>query len=189
MGHNIEYFEYKESVSRAAVQTELDNYVKHATWQEGGHGTGGIRWNEYEVCKDYDQAVKWIESHDKHNYDYLAVRYFTPVNTPNNKKLEELQQAETAAMHKCEEKSRVIYPSTLTSELITCKHCGSKLARKYLHSNYCPVCRADLRPEYMLKTISAAQQKWNNAIQKLNEYKLKHSKKEIYWLVKIEYHT
>ena len=75
------------------------------------------------------------------------------------------------------------------STLTTDSKCGSRLKISYLTSNFCPVCKEDLRPEYILKSIRAADAKLESATKKLCDYIEKHSKKEVRWLVKIEYHT
>lgn len=187
--HNIEYYTYKENVNRNVVQKDIDKYVSRQTYQEGGHGIDGIRWNEYTVCKSYDDAEKWIKEHDKGWYDCLAVRYQEPVQPANDSKIKELEQNVSDTLKEYNSRSSALYPETLTSELTTCKHCGSKLARKFLRSNVCPVCKTDLRPEYIQKSIDSAKTKHIRATSKLEEYKLKHCKKETKWLVKIEYHT
>ncbi len=189
MGHNIEHYDYHENVSKNQVQKDLDTYVSHCTWQEGGGGIDPIRWNDF-ICEDYDSAVKWIEKHDKGWYDCLAVKYKEPIRTKEKSaKVIELEKkvSETGKLYN--DRCNVLYPKTRTSEYIGCGKCGSRLASKYLNTNHCPVCHADLRPETTLKAIAAAKAKWNRAQDSLFEYIKNHSKKEIRWLVKIEYHT
>ncbi len=189
MGHNIEHYDYDEKINKNKVQKDLDTYVSHATWQEGGGGIDPIRWNDV-VCEDYDSAIEWIEKHDKGWYDCLAVKYKEPVQTKEKTAKElELAQKITEAGKLYNERNSVLYPKTRTSEYIGCGKCGSRLASKYLNSNYCPVCHTDLRPETTLKAIAAAKAKWEKAEEIKQEYIKKHSKKEIRWLVKIEYHT
>ena len=186
MGHNIEYRDYKENTDKKKIYEELNNYVEHATWQEGGSGIDHISWNDH-VCESYEAAKDWIEKHDKGWYDCLAVKFERPIRgTYDTKKFDE-KIRETCAV--CTERSSVIYPKTRTSEFIGCDKCKSRLARTYLNRNYCPVCGNDLRPESMLKSITTATEKWKKAMMAKDEYVRKHSKKEIRWLVKIEYHT
>lgn len=80
------------------------------------------------------------------------------------------------------------------AEYIGCRHCGSKIARKHLRNNNCPVCGADLRPESTLKAIASAYDSYNKANNRLQEeIKKENAKKrdkaEIRWLVKVEYHS
>ena len=46
-----------------------------------------------------------------------------------------------------------------------------------------------MRPEYILKSIQAAKNKMERAEKEVSDYAKKKGKKEIRWLVKIEYHT
>ena len=188
MSHNIEHYDYKENVDKKMVQADLNTHVKHATWHEGGHGIEPIRWNDI-VCKNYDEAVKWIEAHDKGWYDQLAVKYYEPVHGEKSKKIDELDAKIQEAYKIYRERSSVVYPKTRTSEFIGCNNCKSRLSSKHLNRNHCPVCNADLRPETMLKSIAAAETKWKKAVENKKEYIETHSKKAIRWLVKIEYHT
>ena len=186
--HNIEYYDYKEDVNKKSIQADLNNYVEHATWQEGGHGIEPIRWNDF-VCKNKEEAKEWIEKHDSGWYDQLAVKYYAPVLGEKSAKIDELDAKihETFRMYK--ERSNAIYARTRTSNFIGCSNCGSKLATKYLNKNYCPVCGYELRPDTIMKSINAAITKWKKAEQDKKDYIEKHSKKTVRWLVKIEYHT
>lgn len=187
--HNVEHYDYKENIDKKAVYTDLNNYVEHATWAEGGNGIEPIRWNDY-VCESYEAAKEWIQKHDKGWYDQLAVKYKTPVReSRKSDKLKELEQKILDAYSEYNKRNNALYPKTRTSEYIGCGQCGSKLSSKHLTSNRCPVCHEDLRPETMLKSIAAAEAKWKRAQAIKKEYVDKHSKKEIRWLVKIEYHT
>ena len=185
--HNIELYDYKENVDKKEVYADLNDYVEHATWAEGGSGIESIRWNNV-VCEDYEAAKKWIESHDKGWYDQLAVKYYSPVHE-KSKKLDELDQKIKEAYDVYNKRNSAIYVKTRTSEFIGCSRCKSRLASQYLQGNFCPICRADLRPDTTLKSIAAAKIKWENAQKTKKDYVDKHSKKEIRWLVKIEYHT
>ena len=186
--HNIEYYDYRENVDKKAVQADLDEHVSHETWQEGGAGLEPIRWNNY-VCKNEEEARKWIEEHDSGWYDQLAVKFYDPIRGEKSPKIDELDARIQETYKVFRDRSNVIYPKIRTSEFIGCSNCGSRLASKFLNRNTCPVCNKDLRPETMLKSIEAARTKWQKAQENKKEYIEKHSKKEIRWLVKIEYHT
>lgn len=187
--HNIEHYDYPEKVNKKTVQSELNDYVSYETRGEGGGGIDPIRWNDV-VCKSYDDAIKWIESHDKGWYDCLAVKYEEPIKSlTKSAKEAELEQKELEARKLYGDRSNALYPRTRTSEFIGCSKCGSRLANKYLNSNFCPVCRADLRPETTLNSIRAAKDKWERAKNALKDYQMNHGRKEVRWLVKIEYHT
>ena len=189
--HNIETYTYPATKSKKTITAELDEHVAFETrYESQGHGcTGGIRWDDTTICLTEEEAEKWIKSHDKGWYDCLAVKYQQPISDGKSAKLAELQKKSQEAFDAYIEKDHELYPQTRTSAFIGCSKCGSKLATKLLRSNHCPVCRADLRPDTTLKAIAAAEAKWQKAVKAHQDYINTHNKKELYWLVKIEYHT
>ena len=189
MSHNVEYFTYPENINREYVKKNLDNYVAHADWQEGCSGlNGNIRWIEGQIMKNDEEAHKFIESHDRGNYDQLAVRYYQSIIV-NDDKTRQLEDKRNEAYKEYQRREQKCYPQTLSSSFVGCKNCCSRLSVKHLNGNICPVCKSDMRPEYMLKSIETAKKKWEKSRQAVLDYIDKHSKKEVVWLVKIEYHT
>lgn len=197
MSHNINYFDYPENVDKNKVINELETYVSHEAWQEGGH-LGHIRWIPGPVCESRDDAVKYIEAHDKGWYDCLAVRYLEPDFQKKSKAYIELQQRYKKAYDRYSTLNEEEYASTVKSAFIGCKTCGSKLSRKHIlerrhgaYSNFCPVCGADLRSPTMQDRIKKAREAMCE-IQKKLEQEERHMAKrngDIRWLVKIEFHT
>ena len=193
MSHNIDYRSYPENVDRQKVLDDLNHYVAMEDWQEGSGGLlHGIRWYDFTPpCEDYSAAMKFLKKNDKGNYDNLAVRYFVyEQNERGKKRIDAAKTACVDAYRKYQAKEDVLYPTTITSAFVGCKACGSKLSREHLHSNYCPVCRADLRPETTKNAIAAAKKRWKDAqvrveqAEKANRGRAKHM-----WLIKFEYHT
>ena len=189
--HNTQHYTYDENIHRDYVQRELDHYAAMEDYQEGCSGLPHkIRWLEnLGICADYDEAEKVIEKNDSGDYDQLAVRYYEPVRAKPTKAQQELQERVNKAYNRWLKLDQVIYPQTVTSEFMGCKNCGSRLARKHLYRNYCPVCRADLRTPAKQQAIKEAKEKWKQADLVLKEYINAHSEKVVKWLVKIEYHT
>ena len=188
---NIEHYDYPEKVNKEAVQLKLNGYVSCIMSEKGGGRINPIRWNDV-VCKSYDDAIEWIESHDNGWNDCLAVKYVEPIKgLTMSAKESELEKKESEARTLCINRMYdVPYPSSIIkSEFIGCSHCGSKLANKFLISNFCPVCNADLRPETILNSIKAAEDKLERAEAALKDYRINHGQKEVRWLVKIEYYT
>lgn len=190
MSHNIRYASYPEKVNKNAVQKDWDHYVRMEDWQEGASGLPNpIRWIENPVYRSREDAEEAISKLDKGWYDQLAVKYYENIPRKTDSKLKELEDARTEAMKEYDKRSTTVYPATLQANLITCKKCGSKLAKSYLKYNHCPLCSEDLRPDHILKSIAAAKAKYDRRIKEVEDYKKKHSNKNICWLVKIEYHT
>lgn len=190
MSHNIEYFEYPYGISRDKVKKELDAYVAHADWQEGCSGLNNpIRWINGKTYDTYEEAEAAIKRYDNGWYDNVAVPYYRTGEMQADAKYNELSKKSDDLRKEFDQRMAKLYPATLTSDFIGCKNCGSRLSRKHLHTNFCPVCEKDLRPEYMLKSIEAARSRMNKATDAAAEYLRKKAKKEVWWLVKIEYHT
>ena len=77
MSHNFNYWTCPENVDKKAFVEDINDYVRQHTRGEGGHGLDGpIRWLNH-VCDNYDNAMEYIQSHDKDNYDQLAVKYYS----------------------------------------------------------------------------------------------------------------
>ena len=162
--HNIEYFTYDENVNREWVQKELDHYVACEDHVEGCTGLGrNIRWlDNTAVYGDYGLAEQGIKANDRGWYDCLAVKFMEPVKGFTTEKLEQLKAKARDAGDAYRKKNDVL-ANCLKAEYIGCKACGSKLKREYIHTNYCPLCRSDLRPMSTLKAVEAAKAKWDKA--------------------------
>lgn len=191
MGHSIHYGTYDENVNKKKVQKEWDEYAANEDWQEGCSGLpNDIRWIDY-VCDSYDDAEEYIEKHDDGWYDQLAVKYRSTVK-PTTKGYQNLIEKRKNIYKALQEKQNKIHYSSenTKSEYIGCKHCGSRIATKYIHSNSCPVCGTELRPVTTLNAIEASKKSLEEIDKKIKEIEIKASKKaKIKWLVKIEFHT
>ena len=187
--HNIQHFSYPMMVNKKHVKQELDEYVAHEDWQEGCTGLyHDIRWLGNKVYPNREAAEKAIEELDRGNYDQIAVLYYSAMPFTDAKR-KELEEKQVKAYDEYNKRQFNVYPKTLSSAFLGCKNCQSRLAVKFLRNNKCPVCNNDLRPEYILKSVAAAKTKWEAACKRTQEYIDKHAKKEVRWLVKIEYHT
>ena len=197
MSHNIKYLTVKENANKAAVKADLDNYVAHEDWQEGCSGlVHDIRWISNIAPLDNEEAAyDYIEKHDLHNYDNLAVRFYeVDQRLVASDKLQELRERKAALEKQLFEKEAVKYTDTVSSTFVGCKNCGSKLKRIFLHKNFCPVCHSDFRSATTIKQINSLDSRLRKASEALSkeEEKLRVKLKKsavIKWLVKYEYHT
>lgn len=192
MSHNIEHYDYPEHVDKRIVDNNLNIHVKQATWAEGGGGLpSAIRWLD-AVCESYEDAEEYIKAHDKGWYDQLAVKYKeypTTKETQTQKELEErcikLEDMRNEYIKEHSIKNR-------KSEFIGCPNCGSKIKVSFLRTEYCPVCKTDLRPKSTIDKIKKYDERIKAAYKQLDENRRKSAMKykpKIRWLVKIEYHT
>ena len=120
----------------------------------------------------------------------LAVKFYDTHRVPETEKLKKLQAAKTAAYKKYNDLAFAFHFANAKSELIGCKCCGSKISRKYLKNNFCPVCHSDLRPETTLNRIDTLKAKADKLYDEVLNETTKIAKKSgnIRWLIKIEYH-
>lgn len=189
MGHAVNYDVFKTTTNKS----EIYSYVNQAAIYEGDyhHEVGTIEFKN--VCfNSKEEAKEYIEGLGGF-YMQVAVKFkqndgkYSKTLTDKEKQLQKAKQDYYSLDHK-------IHYADCKSEYIGCKHCGSKLARKYIKSNHCPLCNKDIRPESTLARLSNMKAK----ITKLEEdYKKqkrvedakKANKAETYWLVKTEYHV
>ena len=188
--HNIEYSSYPLNVNRKEVKRQWDEVVSHEDWREGASGLPNpIRWIEDGISDSYTEAEERIKKLDNGWYDQIAVKY-KRYKQCTTKKYQTLNDRLNLAYKSLQEKSNKIHYSAknVSSEFIGCKHCGSKIATRYIDTNRCPVCRTELRPDSVLKSIKRAEEKVEEIRKQMAEEQKK-AKYDICWLVKIEYHT
>ena len=203
MGHNIHYATYPENVNKKIVQNEWDEYAAHEDWQEGCSGLPGkIRWLDH-VCDTPEEAEEYISSHDKGNYDQLAVKFRDTNSIPTSSAKKKSLIKQIASY---EEKKKLFDQAhslaNQKSAFISCPYCKSKLARQYLGkadsrigSEGCPLCGAkDIRSSYVQERLKKFQERIDKWRAQLKEEEQSLAKKvavkaPIKWLVKVEYHT
>ena len=199
MSHNIKHSSFKVSLGekgKKQCEKEWNEYVKRETWKEGGNGLySPIRWIDF-ICDSLEDAEKYIEEHDNGWYDQLAVKYRqVPSSEIKSSKLTNLLKQLETARQRINNLSQMNYFENHKSAFLGCKTCLSKISQQYLTKRYyCPVCGNDMRSETHLERLKKAKENVSsvqNAIEEERKYLYKKSikKAELYWLVKIEYHT
>lgn len=194
MSHNIETSVYNENVDKKKVQRYWDDYAAREDYQEGCSGLNSdIRWIDH-ICDNEEDAEKYIQEHDSGWYDQLAVKFKDYGNIKPSKALQDLQKRIKEIEDKLTKTENKVHYKDVKSAFVSCKKCNSKLSTKYINSNFCPMCREDLRPTSTLDTIQGYKDKKKELRIKMKEEELKLQKKmeksaTIKWLVKIEYHT
>lgn len=185
MGHGITMLSFKESTPKENITTEVQRYVCN---KEHSRLEYPIRWLD-PICSDYEEADSYIREHDNGWYDNLAVRYREPAANATTEKLKTLE----AKRHELTGKIRAIEDDIpakkFKAQLVTCKQCGSKINKDYLKSNFCPLCRTDMRSQTVqdnLKRLRARREEVDKQI-RAERSKLAESG-TIHWLVKFEYH-
>ena len=180
MGHCTSICTYPVTTDTKAIFAELNADACRESDSRSGLDKP-IRFIDY-VCKDEEEAREYIRSHDRGWYDQLAVKYYQPVSNESKKFL-----AAKEKLSELRNEFRVLDRTKLEikAEFITCKHCKSKINTKYFYGHCCPLCREDARPQTLLNKLNKLEDKIKLAEQKLKEA----STKEVYWMVKTEYHV
>lgn len=100
----------------------------------------------YPCEEDAEEAISRIDIENGLYDDCIAVK-FRKVEEDRN--LRAKACAAWAAYHEAE---NVVVAKSFKAQLVGCKKCGSRLNREYLKSNFCPLCRADMRSETELQS-------------------------------------
>lgn len=188
MSHNVEYADYPEAVDKKKIQQMWDHTAACAGRKEGGGGLySKIQWLPV-ICASYEEAEVYIQRHDDGNYRQLAVRYRAPADEAPQYLVDARLALGESRMRLS--KANAFHFSTAKSAFIGCKACGSKLSREHLRSNFCPLCRADLRPASKLAEVKRVQAVVQKAEKRLEDAEKRAAANgKLRWLVKVEYHT
>lgn len=198
MGHEIRHSVINDTEKdKKRCEAYWNEVAAHEGHQEGSSGLDKpIRWINH-ICENYDEAMEYIESHDKGWYDQLAVKFYDYPKIEGSKTYDNLKDRLSKANIKYEELRNKIHYEGVKSKFITCKNCESKLNSGYFGKgvgNICPICRSDLRPTTTLETL----ENYKKNVEKLRkevkaeELKLQSKMKKKTtekWLVKVEYHV
>ena len=181
--HSILKRSFPTSMTQKEIMAEINEIVEAES--DSGSLYFPIKWIDRNFGSR-QEAETYINSIDT-DYGQFAVKYTEPVQS---KKLKELTKKVYEARSKYNAESSVLHASKVTSDFIGCKKCGSKLARKYIKSNRCPLCGEDMRSNTELKKVAAlaaAVDAAQTALAQETRNQARKGGKEM-WLVKIEFH-
>lgn len=188
MGHIINHTIYKENICKKNVQTEWDDTAARDDYLEGCSSLSqSIRWIDH-VCDSYDEAMEFIKNSDSGWYDQLAVKF---KKTKETAKLSKVKERYNQLNMEYETMLADITSLTgVKAQLLTCRHCNSKIAASYIKNYRCPVCGEDLRSPTYKDRLAAKKIAVKKAETLLKEETKKASAHgEVFWLVKTEYHV
>lgn len=146
---------------------------------------------EGTVYEDYDSAcIKASELERlRGSYNDFAIPFYESIKQEPTKQMQNIEKRLDKIIVDREEYEKKHSIKNLSSKLVTCKHCESKLAKDFLKRNNCPVCGKDLRSQYILDRIIKYDEDYKKLNKQLVEIKKKRNKKgPIKWLVKVEVH-
>ena len=186
MGHAVNYLTYPEKTDKREFFADAYQ-MADLNGDSGYHGNLKIHNIVYDSYQDAKEA---IEGFDTGYYSDHAVKYLDYSSCQPTKTMEGIK---SRIEKLSEQKRKYLDEHSVRKQkavLISCRNCGSKISKSWLKTEFCPVCRADLRAEYIREKLSDFDRK-ETALKKeyaLAEKKLK-TKAKVKWLVKIEYHT
>lgn len=185
--HNIHYWVEPENADRKSV---IDRIMKFAERDGDGH-SGRLRWHdEISPLEDQEAAEAKIKALDNGWYDDHAVRFYDHSDAKPTKKMGEIAQRRAETKEKMKQYAAAHSVRNFKADLVGCPNCGSKLARKRLTSERCPVCYTDLRSETTLKKLEEYGQKIERLDDQIEQEKKKQkAARKVMWLVKFEYHS
>ncbi|MBS6535859.1 hypothetical protein [Peptoniphilus harei] len=191
MGHCTDYIVVDKKKDIMGVAQDFAFYNTNRRENPSGSYNNVLDILEGTVYEDFDSAnLKASELETiRGSYNDFAIPFYSSVKQEPTKQMKNLiRRLEKITVDKCEydEKHSI---KNLSSKLITCKHCESKLAKDFLKRNNCPVCGKDLRSQYILDRIKKYDEDYKKVNKQLVEISKKRNKKgPIKWLVKVEVH-
>ena len=185
--HNIDYWSMDEKCDRKDVLCDIQEIAR----RDGDGYYGPLKWHdEVSPLKNREEAEKWIRDHDKGWYDDHAVRYYDYSKAKDTKKIADLKKRETEMIGRIDAFQKEHSVRNFKADYIGCSTCGSKISRKHLHGERCPVCGKDLRSESVMKKLKALYDKRDEIGKKIKEEKeAQTGSRVVRWLVKFEYHS
>jgi len=197
MGHACEILTFPVSMSREKISKECGRWATcNCDLEErGGCGYDSLDVKfTYETFDTYDEAEKYLEG-TFGNYREIAVKYKKYPKVQPSKAITDLERRIEEYSKRCNELNKPHY-ANVTQKTVKCKICGSSLATEYCgqtYRNICPVCRADLRPDSILKKIDSYEATIIDLKKKLKDEEKKQNQKnaakaEMFWAVACEVH-
>ena len=184
--HEIRYVNFTEETSKDYISNFVHEFV---TTHGDCYGTESIRFRNM-TFDSYEEARDFIEEHDNVSYGGIAVKFKDSYDLKNKKiiglenRIQEIKKTKL-------EYAKKNFVGNRKSAFIGCPICESKLNRKYLKDNFCPVCGEDLRSNTVRDTLDRYYRRIKELEKQIREEKNSDTKKyipSIKWLVKFEYH-
>jgi|GEM_PF-895217 len=200
--HEMHTEVFSMKTSKEKITVKMDSYARR--YGEYHQGIGRINWKDgMKPFSNEGEAYDYICHNLFGDYEQVAVPFLRTENVEaqvkghprleaSYRKVQEARQKAYDARNECHNLEQRFHFGQAKAAYISCRHCGSKISRDYLKTNYCPVCHADMRPKSTLDAISSKKKKAEELEEKassLDKELRKKLKSEEMWLVKIEYHV
>ena len=197
MGHACEILTFPVSMPTKKISAECGEWATYNCdlQERGGRGYDylDVRFTD-RVFNSFDDAKEYLDG-TFGNYRQIAVKYKKYPKVEPNKVITDLDRRIDEYNKRCNELNKAHY-AKVAQKTVKCKKCGSSISTEYCGRTYynsCPVCRADLRPESVLKKLADYEKTINDLKKRRKEEEKKQnqknvSKAELMWAVACEVH-
>lgn len=149
--------------SLAKARAQIIDRVRHNADLEEFPNMGGEVGNitpiypPEDCCKSSTSVVEWFESSCEalHNPYQYYIPFLDTDSLPNNKRLLTLEKRLQDEISKRNAYFNAHNVQNLQAKYISCKRCGSKVNKDYIHNNSCPVCRNNMLSDTVQKRLDA----------------------------------
>lgn len=191
MGHLIEYMDFPKKASKEDIFRSRAEFIEDNGDRDRGHllsHDNGFTLHKDILCDTCDEAIEKIDSLDRGWYDDHGVLYKDYSKAGNSKAMQAMLDKRREIGKKKAEYISENHVKSRKSESVTCPKCKSRLTISYLGSDYCPLCRTDLRSDTVKNRIKSFDNRMAECDKKYEEL-MKKRKYEERWLVKLEIHV
>lgn len=198
MGTNVMQCVIAKDADQKAFLAELNDFVEHEDWEEGGcYPADKLHWHYetvYDTRADAERAIHDMET--TWHLDHAVLFHDTDaVETKPTKQCETLEQRIATLKKQRDEYVSKNHADCRTSAYIGCPKCGSKIRREFLKGrDACPVCGGELRSDTVMKRITSYDARIADAKKQLAKLDRERSKRvskkaPVKWLVQWSYHS
>lgn len=155
--------EFDAKASSSYIRAELHDAAKDDVPRRLDVRINPFRRFDEKVFASREDAYAFVSGKDTRDYTYV-VPFYSSEGIKETAKLKGLRARLAAAQTKKDDYERAHSVLSFKAEYVGCPNCASKLRKKFLSGDKCPVCRADMRSETTLNTLK----RYSENIRKLN---------------------
>lgn len=177
---------YPRSLSKHIIEKEIKNEIIEKVGHIDAANDFHIEWHD-EIVNSHKEAVETLK--EKYKTEENKAITFRNMIEPDNEEYKIAKERLKQAIERFERANNRIHyaQDDMVVKYITCRTCGSSIARKYIKYNECPICNGDLRPISTLERIKSLQISMDKARKTVKAMEENNKKVGMYWLVIYEY--
>lgn len=135
--------------------------------------------------KEAEEFLRYSPEAERYYRKYdTAVRFLDYSDVTPTKKMLDLKHRLDETVQKKADYAEKHSVKNFKADFVGCPGCGSKIARRFIHADKCPLCHKDLRSETTIKTIKGYDEKIKELGKMYDEAEKKNKKKaKVMWAV------